>query len=67
MKMGFLIVVFRIFPLYLGAPLPISDSIHRDSPFEIEIVRVVSLSKTEITEITRFKNNKNPIFSAVLP
>ena len=32
-----------------------SDSIETGSPVETEIVRVVSLSKTEITEITRFK------------
>ena len=35
--------------------LIISDSIETDSSVETEIVRVVSLSPTEITEITRFK------------
>ena len=32
-----------------------SDSIETDSPVKTEIIRVVSLSTTEITEITRFK------------
>ena len=35
--------------------LTILDSIQTDSPVESEIVRVVSLSTTEITEITRLK------------
>ena len=37
----------------------ISDSIETGASVDSEIVRVVSLSTTEITEITRFKN---PIF-----
>ena len=36
--------------------LAISDSIETCSPFESEIVSVVTLSTTEITEITRLKN-----------
>ena len=35
--------------------LTISESIDTGSVIEIEIVRVVSLSATEVTEITRFK------------
>ena len=35
--------------------LTVSDSIETGSPVESEIVRVVSLSTTEITEITRSK------------
>ena len=42
----------------------ISDSIETDSTVESEIVRVVSLSTTEITEIIRFKN---PIYRAKTP
>ena len=36
--------------------LTISDFMVTDSPVESEIVRVVSLSTTEITEITRFNS-----------
>ena len=36
--------------------LTISDSIETASPVEIKIVRVVSPSTTEITDLTRFKN-----------
>ena len=39
--------------------LTISDSVETGSPVEIEIVRVVSLSTTEITETTRFEK---PVF-----
>ena len=35
--------------------LAISDSIYTGSPVEIEIVRVVSLCTTELSEITRLK------------
>ena len=36
--------------------LTILDSIETGSPLETETARVVSISTTEITEITRFKN-----------
>ena len=38
-----------------GATLSTSDFIEKGSAAETEIVRVVSLSKTEITDITRLK------------
>ena len=43
--------------------LTISHSIETDSPVETEIVRVVSLSTTEIPEITRLKT----IFRVPIP
>ena len=39
--------------------LIISDSIETCSPVESEIVRVVSLCRTEMTEITRFKKEND--------
>ena len=39
--------------------LTISDSIETGPPFETDIVRVVSLSTTETSEITRFKNRSS--------
>ena len=53
--------------------LIISDSIEKDSPVETEIVRVLSLSTPEITEVTRFKKmkerkkKKKTIFRVGLP
>ena len=41
--------------------LTTSDSIETGSPIETEIVRVVSLSTTEITEITRFKTKRSSV------
>ena len=56
MKIGFLHVLSRTFPLYEGKPLSLLQiSIGTGAPVEFEIVRVVSLSKTEKTEITRVK------------
>ena len=45
--------------------LTFSDSIETGLPVKTEIVRVVSLSTTEITEITRLK--KNTIFRVRIP
>ena len=36
----------------------VSDFIEKGSTVETEIVRVISLSRTEITEITRLKKKK---------
>ena len=47
--------------------LTISDSIEAGSPVETEIVRVVSLSTTEITEITRFKKKKKNDLQGRIP
>ena len=41
-----------------GNILPKTDSIETGPPVESEIVRVVYLNTTEITEITRFKKNR---------
>ena len=38
--------------------LTTSDSIETGSPVEIKIVKVISLSATEITRITRFKDKR---------
>ena len=48
-------LISRIFPLLRETDLIISDSIETDSPVETEIVRVVSLSTTEITGISQLK------------
>ena len=46
----------------------ISDSIEIGSPVESEMVRVVSLSTTEISELTRFKKKKKKtIFMVLIP
>ena len=50
-----------IFVVLRETTLTVSDSIETGSPVETEKVRVISLSTTEITEITRFKK---PIFRA---
>ena len=58
-----------IFPLYHGKPISlfhyftISYYIETDSPVEIEIVRVVSLTTTEMIDITRFKKKKRSSWS----
>ena len=39
--------------------LTFSDSIEAGLPVEYEIARVVSLSSTEITDITRFNKNRS--------
>ena len=44
--------------------LTISDSVETGSPVKTEMVKGVSFSTTEITEITRFKK---PIFRVQLP
>ena len=55
----------RIFPFLLReTTLTFSYSIETGSPVETEIVRVVSLSTTEIIEITRFVK---PIFRFGIP
>ena len=46
--------------------LTISDSIETGSPVKTEIAKVISLSTTELTEITRFKKKK-PIFTVRIP
>ena len=53
-------------------PITISDSIEIGSPVDSEIVRVLSLRKTAIAEITRFKKKKEeekkkPIFRVGIP
>ena len=48
-------VFLGYFRVQSEATLTISDSIKTDSPVESEIVRVISRSTTETTEITRFK------------
>ena len=56
LRIGFLIVLSRI--VLRETTLIISDSIETGSHVETEIVRVVSLGTTEITEITRLKKKK---------
>ena len=52
---GILIVLSRIFPLYEGKPLSLLQiALRQAQQVETEIVRVVSLSTSEITEIKRF-------------
>ena len=64
LKVGFLIVLSQIFHLCKGKPLSLFQIPLRLSPVESEIVRVVSLSTTEITEITRFRK---PNFRVRIP
>ena len=60
-------VVPDISVVLIKSTLTIADSIESGSTFENQTVRVVSLSTTEITEITRFKKNdlqgKIPLFT----
>ena len=64
LKTSFLILLFSDISVALRKTiLTISDSIETGPPVESEIVRVVSLSTTEITEITRFR--RKIIFRAV--
>ena len=51
----------RISVVLRETTLTISDSIETGSPVETEIVRVISLRTTEITEIIRLKKKKKTI------
>ena len=57
-------VITEIYVVRRETTRTISDSTETCSPVESEIVRVVSLSATEVNEMTRFKN---PIFRVRIP
>ena len=60
LKIGFFYHVITDISVVLRETcLTISDSIETGPPIETDIVRVVSLSTTETSEITRFKNRSS--------
>ena len=52
-------IISDISVVHMETSLTISDSIETGKPIETEIVKVVFISTTEITEITRFKKKRS--------